>query len=126
MGAAMRIINWIISILFGIYVQIIEWRRSVNEAADQGSRLNSDIALRSPRNFDQDYRDATAILRLRLDRKFPDGQYARLRSESATPYDNGESRVHAVDQMSAAIASALRKGATVREAAEAGAASIDI
>jgi hypothetical protein len=62
----------------------------------------------------------------RIDKKFPDNYYARLRSDTSTSYDHGEDRARAVDTMSTAIALALRDGATVQQAAEAGAASVGI
>jgi hypothetical protein len=49
-----------------------------------------------------------------------------LRSGVNTPYDHGEDRALAVDTMSTAIAMALRDGATVEQAAAAGAASVGI
>lgn len=61
-----------------------------------------------------------------MDRKFPDNYHARLSSEENSPYDHGQDRALAVDAMSIAIAMALRNGATVRQAAEAGAASVGI
>lgn len=122
----MRAINWLISMIFGLYVLFIKRKKSIDENAGRSNTSTSEVSVRYNRSFDQDYRDATILLRDRLDDKYPDGQYARLRSESNTPYDNGESRIEAVDRMSAAIASALRKGASVRQAAEAGAAVIGI
>ncbi|WCS24473.1 hypothetical protein LOK46_25615 [Methylobacterium sp. NMS14P] len=82
--------------------------------------------LRRTRNFDHDYTAAVRRLRDRLDRKFPDGQYAHRRMRLSVTQDHAEDRAQAVDTMSAVIAMALRNGATVDEAAEAGAASVGI
>lgn len=79
-----------------------------------------------PRNFDEDYRSATYMLKMRMDKKFPDNYHARLSSRENSPYDHGQDRALAVDAVSIAIAMALRNGATVRQAAEAGAASVGI
>ncbi|TXN76075.1 hypothetical protein FV228_01555 [Methylobacterium sp. WL18] len=78
------------------------------------------------RNFDADYRAATKLLKTRMDKSFPDNYQARLSSGANSTYDHGEDRAAAVDTASAAIATALRKGATVQQAAEAGAASVGL
>lgn len=78
------------------------------------------------RNFDADYRAATKLLKTRMDKSFPDNYHARLSSSANSTYDHGEDRAAAVDTASAAIATALRRGATVQQAAEAGAASVGL
>jgi hypothetical protein len=78
------------------------------------------------RNFDDDYREATGILKTRIDRHFPDNYRARLGTDGLGTHDHGQDRAAAIDTMSTAIATALRKGATVRQAAEAGAAGVGI
>lgn len=77
-------------------------------------------------NFDDDYRAATMILKARMDKRFPDNYYARLEIGPSGPRDHGEDRAAAIDTMSAAVASALRRGATVQQAIAAGAASIGL
>ncbi|MGU3421371.1 hypothetical protein [Methylobacterium sp. D54C] len=76
--------------------------------------------------FDRDYAGAIRILRDRLDLKFPDGQYAHRRLRMSIPHNHAEDRAQAVDTMSTVVATALRNGASVKEAAEAGAASVGI
>jgi len=78
------------------------------------------------RNFDDDYNAATNMLKRKMDLKFPDNYSGRSNSEAGKGYRHGEDRASAIDTMSAAIAAALRNGATVKQAAEAGAASVGI
>ncbi|WP_267427038.1 hypothetical protein [Methylobacterium sp. GC_Met_2] len=78
------------------------------------------------RNFDADYRAATELLKMRMDQHFPDNYHARLSGGTNGTHDHGEDRAAAVDTASTAISTALRKGATVQQAAEAGAASVGI
>jgi hypothetical protein len=78
------------------------------------------------RSFDDDYRDATGMLKLRMNDRFPDNYRARLGTNRSGTYEHGEDRAAAIDTMSAAIATALRKGATVPQAAAAGAASVGV
>jgi hypothetical protein len=85
-----------------------------------------EAASDTTRNFDADYRLASQMLKLRMNDKFPDNYHARLSSGGNSPYDHGEDRALAVDTASTAIALALRNGSTVRQAAEAGAASVGI
>ncbi|WP_092047477.1 hypothetical protein [Methylobacterium pseudosasicola] len=94
--------------------------------ADGGAENSTIEDHRSTRNFDQDYASAVKILRDRLDRNFPDGQYAHRRLRLSVTRDHAEDRAQAIDTMSAVIAMALRNGATVKQAADAGAASIGI
>jgi hypothetical protein len=83
-------------------------------------------AATKARNFEDDYHAATIMLKARMDKSFPDNYHARLSSGENSPYDYGEDRALGVDTTSTAIAMALRDGATVRQAAEAGAASVGI
>ena len=78
------------------------------------------------RSFDDDYRAATLMLRPRIDQHYPDNYQGRLRSPAGRSHDYGAKRAEAVDTASAAIATALRDGASVEQAAEAGARSIGI
>lgn len=94
--------------------------------ADNQANFSQDRSIGSGRDFDADYRAALRLLRDRIDRKFPDGHYAKLRSGISTPHDHGENRAQAVNMMSTAVAMALRNGATVQQAADAGAASVGI
>ncbi|XYD10515.1 hypothetical protein R1A27_08605 [Methylobacterium sp. NMS12] len=95
-------------------------------AADEQVPAPQDRASICGRDFDADYRAALRLLRDRIDRKFPDGHYAKLRSGMSTPHDRGEDRAQAVNTMSTAVAMALRDGATVQQAADIGAASVGI
>jgi hypothetical protein len=61
-----------------------------------------------------------------MDRRFPDNYRAKLGTDGSGTYDHGQDRAAAVDTMSSGIATALRNGATVRQAAEAGAAGAGI
>ena len=78
------------------------------------------------RYFEADYHSATQLLRDRMNKRYPDNYHARLSSGTNAPYDYGEQRAAAVDTASTAIAMALRNGASVQEAANAGAASVGI
>ena len=62
----------------------------------------------------------------RINTKFPDNYQARFTADRDHGRDYGDDRAAAIDTASAAIAAALREGATVRQAAEAGATSIGI
>jgi len=66
------------------------------------------------------------MLKLRIDERFPDSYYARLSSDRNSSYDYGQDRALAIDTISTAIAMALRGGASVEQAAAAGAASVRI
>ncbi|TXM72654.1 hypothetical protein FV226_11560 [Methylobacterium sp. WL12] len=78
------------------------------------------------RSFETDYHVATQILKTRMNKRYPDNYHARLSAGSNQSYDYGEERAGAVDAASTAIAMSLRKGATVEQAAEAGAKSVGI
>ncbi|MDP4004152.1 hypothetical protein [Methylobacterium sp. NEAU K] len=103
---------------------------------ENASRTSDDIERREEstgenrfveaRSFDENYRDATGILKARMDKRFPDNYRARLGTDGSGTYDHGQDRAAAIDTMSTAIATALRKGATVPQAAAVGAASVGI
>ncbi|XYD07438.1 hypothetical protein R1A27_20235 [Methylobacterium sp. NMS12] len=95
-------------------------------AADEQTSAPVDHTRRCDRDFDADYISTLRLLRDRIDRKFPDGHYAKLRAGMSSPHDRGEDRAQAVNTMSTAVAMALRDGATVQQAADIGAASIGI
>ncbi|KQS53803.1 hypothetical protein ASG32_31765 [Methylobacterium sp. Leaf361] len=101
-------------------------RRSTSENVEQENSSLGESRFIRARNFDDDYREATELLKTRMDRRFPDNYRARLGTDGSGTYDHGQDRAAAVDTMSSEIATALRNGATVRQAAEAGAASAGI
>ncbi|KAA0122232.1 hypothetical protein CIW48_19775 [Methylobacterium sp. P1-11] len=101
-------------------------RRSASENMEQEKEALGGNRFVRARNFDDDYREATDILKARMDRRFPDNYRARLGTNESGTYDHGQDRAAAVDTMSSEIATALRNGATVRQAAEAGATSAGI
>jgi hypothetical protein len=86
----------------------------------------SSKASKPPKDFTGDYRTATDMLRERINRRFPDNFYARVGTNANTTRDFGDERASAIDTSSAAIAAALRSGATAKQAADAGAASVGI
>lgn len=92
----------------------------------KGSRDLRGASASKGRDFEANYAAAAQLLRTRIDREFPDAYYARLSSGRNSSYDYGQDRALAIDTMSIAIAMALRNGATVPQAAAAGAASIGI
>jgi hypothetical protein len=93
---------------------------------DSGRQPEFVISKHGSGNFDDDYRAAIMILKTRMVGRFPDNYYAKPEVGPSGPRDHGEDRAAAIDTMSAAVASALRKGATVQQAIAAGAASIGI
>ncbi|GJE51175.1 hypothetical protein GOFOIKOB_4230 [Methylobacterium tardum] len=122
----MPFIYRLIAKAFDFIVSDTRVRRGELLPAEDEAEIASKKPHRRARDFDQDYTQAIRMLRDRLDRKFPDGQYAHRRLRMSIPYDHGEDRAQAVDKMSAVIAMALRNGATVEEAAELGAMSVRI
>ena len=65
-------------------------------------------------------------LRERMGKRYPDNFQARVGANVSSTRDFGEERASAIDTASAAVAEALRNGATAKQAAEAGAASVGI
>ena len=61
-----------------------------------------------------------------MDANFPESFHDKLRSGPNNAYTHGERRSATVDDASIAIAQALQGGASIEEAAEAGAAKIGI
>ncbi len=92
--------------------------------AERGKSKSRDTYCRA--HFERDYNTACALLEQRMNAKFPDSFHDRLGTGPNNAYAHGEKRSHTVDDASIAIAKALRKGATIEEAAEAGAAKIGI
>ncbi|MDQ0445608.1 hypothetical protein [Methylobacterium aerolatum] len=122
----MNTIRWLIAkISLLLFASKAEQKRD-KIIRQKESGVYVDAASEKIRNFDEDYRSATHMLKLRMNKKFPDNYHARLSSGEKSPYDYGEDRALAVDAASIAIAMALRNGASVRQAAEAGAASVGI
>ena len=122
----MNTLVWLISKIVQFFSGGDDQRRSRSMTKEKEERVFKDETAGQPRNFDADYRAATKLLKTRMDQHFPDNYHARLSAGSNSTHDHGEDRATAVDTASTAIAMALRKGATVRQAAEAGAASIGI
>ncbi|SFM97939.1 hypothetical protein [Methylobacterium pseudosasicola] len=81
---------------------------------------------KTPKDFTGDYRTATDMLRDRINKRFPDNFHARVGSNANSMRDFGDERAGAIDMSSAAIAAALRDGASAKQAADAGAASVGI
>ncbi|MCJ2007626.1 hypothetical protein [Methylobacterium sp. J-092] len=86
--------------------------------------LGVDLAEKG--NFSTQFNEAMMVLNERINRKFPDNYQAGFNPNRDYSRDYGDDRAAAIDTASAAVASALRKGAGVRQAAEAGATSIGI
>jgi hypothetical protein len=122
----MNIISWLISRIMQFFLGSEYERRSTAMAKEKEAGDYVGETAAKARNFEDDYHAATTMLKMRMDRSFPDNYHARLSSGENSPYDHGEDRALAVDTTSTAIAMSLRSGATVRQAAEAGAASVGI
>lgn len=75
------------------------------------------------RALEGDYRVAVALLKERMDRAHPPAVHRKLSRPGRLGDRYGEGRSAVADDASTAIAMALQGGATVEEAAEAGAAS---
>lgn len=101
--------------------------RDSNELAQarEGGKSRGQGAYRHA-SFEKDYNSASALLEQRMDAKFPDSFHDKLGSGPNNAYAHGEKRSDTVDDASVAIAQALQSGASVEEAAEAGAAKIGI
>ncbi|WP_267355242.1 MULTISPECIES: hypothetical protein [unclassified Methylobacterium] len=122
MNAIIWLISRIIQFFFG------KGQRGEDPSAPRARELGADEdrSVDKNRNFDADYRAATNMLRVRMGNSFPDNYHARPSTGTNSTRDFGDERAEAIDTASAAIAAALRKGATVKQAAEAGAASVGI
>ena len=122
----MPFLSWLISRMMQFFLGNAHDRRANAAAREKETGTFENNASAKGRNFEDDYRSATKMLKARVDKQFPDSYYARLSSNNSSSYDYGQDRALAVDTMSTAIAMALREGATVRQAADAGAASVGI
>ncbi|MGH1588008.1 hypothetical protein ACRBEV_06210 [Methylobacterium phyllosphaerae] len=121
MNSPMWLLSRIVRFLFGG-----GQRRSASTGKENEAGAHEGQTATKIRNFDDDYRAATNILKMRLSNRFPDNYYARVGSDMNSTRDFGDERAEAIDTASAAIAEALRRGATVKQAADAGAASVGV
>ena len=106
-----------LKIFFGI-------SQSGNKPAQKRRMLGVDLA--DSGDFSSNFNTAMMVLNQRINSRFPDNYEAGSNANRDYSRDYGDDRAAAIDTASAAVAAALRKGAGVREAAEAGAASIGI
>lgn len=122
----MPVIRWLISKPMEFLLGSADMRRSSAIAKQKEEGTFEGASAEKDRNFEDRYVAAVRLLRTRIDREFPDAYYARLSSGRNSSYDYGQDRALAMDTMSIAITMALRNGATVQQAAHAGAASVGI
>ncbi|MCJ2069764.1 hypothetical protein MKK75_13350 [Methylobacterium sp. J-030] len=122
----MPVIRWLISKTIHFFLGSAHERRSNAIAKQKEDGTFEGTSAGKAHNFEEQYAAAVRLLRTRIDQDFPDTYYARLSSGRNSAYDYGQDRAVAIDTMSIAIAMALRNGATVQQAAMAGAASIGI
>ena len=122
----MNIISWLISRIIQFFLGRGEERKNSSVSMRNKAGATDGQTVAKTANFDADYRNATKILKSRMDACFPDNFHARVGSETNSVRDYGDERASAIDTASATIASALRKGATAKQAADAGAASVGI
>jgi hypothetical protein len=95
-------------------------RNSEEVGSSEGATSNA------RRDFTADYNAAVQVIKPKIDVSFPDNYQANFKRNRSTVSDYSSDRAEAIDTSSAAIAAALRTGATVRQAAEAGAMSVGI
>ncbi|MGH1571938.1 hypothetical protein ACRAWG_16120 [Methylobacterium sp. P31] len=122
----MPVVRWLIGKITGFLVNQTQARRASLMAKKREAGTSEGHFSIKAKNFEEDYNAATRLLKLRIDKRFPDSYYARLSSGSNSSYDYGQDRALAIDTMSTAIAVALRGGASVEQAAAAGADSVGI
>ena len=122
----MNAIGWLISRIIQFFIGKGSQRKNSGMPRVREVGAGEDTPANKSRNFDADYRAAVMILKDRMGNSFPDNYHARLNVGTNSTRDFGDERAEAIDTASAAIAAALRKGATVKQAAEAGAASVGI
>src|SRR6476620_9673664 len=108
----MNIISWLISKIVHFFLGSEYERKSTAMSKEKEAGVYVGETETKARNFEDDYHAATNMLKMRMDRSFPDNYHARLSSGENSPYDYGEDRALAVDTTSTAIAMALRDGAT--------------
>jgi hypothetical protein len=122
----MPVIRWLISKTIQFFLGSAQERKSDAIAKRKENGAFEGASASKDRKFEENYAAAARLLRTRIDQEFPDTYYARLSSGRNSSYDYGQDRALAIDTMSIAIAMALRNGASVQQAATAGAASIGI
>ncbi|GEP07764.1 hypothetical protein [Methylobacterium oxalidis] len=96
-------------------------RQSANEK-ESGSYQSENVY--GDQGLEARYNAAIEDLEDRFGQRFPADYHAKLGMDARYIYDHGVSRTAAVDSMSSAIAKALQEGASISQAADAGAASI--
>ena len=122
----MNAISWLLSKVIQLITGKSPGQKSSAVPRVREVAAREDRTADRSRNFDADYRAATNLLKIRMGNSFPDNYHARPSAGTNSTRDFGDERAEAIDTASAAIADALRKGATVKQAAEAGAASVGI
>ncbi|WP_238272034.1 hypothetical protein [Methylobacterium cerastii] len=100
--------------------------RSQSRNSSTHNRRILETDLGESGDFSSNFNKAMMVLNQRINSRFPDNYEAGSNANRDYSRDYGDDRAAAIDTASAAVAAALRKGAGVREAAEAGAASIGI
>src|ERR1700712_1973348 len=108
----MNTVVWLLSRIVRFFSGGGDQRRSRSMAKDKEAGTYEGQTATKARNFEADYRAATKLLKMRMDKSFPDNYHARLSPGANSTYDHGKDRASAVDTMSTAIAMALRQGAT--------------
>ncbi|TXN73892.1 hypothetical protein FV234_25595 [Methylobacterium sp. WL8] len=98
--------------------------KSKNSSAQRRQMQGIDIAESG--DFSSNFSTAMMVLNQRINSRFPDNYEASSKANRDYSRDYGDDRAAAIDTASAAVAAALRGGATVKQAAEAGASSISI
>lgn len=122
----MHVMRWLTSKIIGLFLGETQSRRANTMSKKREAGTFEGGYSTKSRQFESDYNAATRMLKLRIDERFPDSYYARLSSDRNSSYDYGQDRALAIDTISTAIAMALRGGASVEQAAAAGAASVRI
>jgi hypothetical protein len=122
----MPVYRWLIDRIAGYLRDQSQARRARLIAKEREAGSFAGEHAGRAKKFEDDYNAAARLLKVRIDKRFPDSYYARLSSGRNSSYDYGQDRALAIDTMSTAIAMALRGGASVEQAAAAGAASVGI
>ncbi|MER2268422.1 hypothetical protein [Methylobacterium oxalidis] len=98
-------------------------RQSANEK-ESGSYQSENVY--GDQGLEARYNAAIEDLEDRFGQRLPADYRAKLGMDARYVYDHGVARTGAVDTMSSAIAKALQEGASISQAADAGAASIGL
>lgn len=85
----MNTIRWLLAKIFLLFFaskaqQMINKLIIQKESGDYADSASENI-----RTFDEDYGSATYMLKLRMNKKFPDNYHTRLSSGENSPYDHG-------------------------------------